>query len=105
MATVAATCSCQPGHGQFFKAVASGDGGGDLFLYNPANGDWFRVTSEASGAFSYSAMGRWAAGWTVRTADFDGDGRTGLFLYDSASGRNVVAMNAADDFIYTGGPG
>lgn len=77
-----------------YPADFNGDGRADLFLYNQnsssdANsGLWFRVLSEADGSFSYFAGDvRWSNAWTVTPADFNGDGQTDLFLYNTTSGQ------------------
>ncbi len=69
-----------------FAGDYNGDGLGDLFLYNDTadvnNGKWFRVLYQAGGAFQYVAGDlRWANNWQVTPGDFDGDGRTDIFLY------------------------
>jgi hypothetical protein len=66
----------------------NGDGRMDLFLFNPNgapdtnSGRWFRVLSDGFGDFSY-VLGdvRWAPDWNIYPADFNGDGRSELFLY------------------------
>lgn len=86
-----------------------GDGRGDLFLYNPngntdANsGRWFRVMTQVDGTFAYVAGDvRWANTWTITPADFDGDGRTDLFLYD-ATGRWFTVQFTPTSALYIGG--
>ncbi len=68
----------------------NGDRRADLFLYNnnaasdPNSGKWFRVLSIPGGLFSYVAGdARWASDWQLTPADFNGDGRTDMFLYRS----------------------
>lgn len=72
---------------------SNGDGCDDLFLYNanaapdPNSGRWFRLTSRCDGTFDYlEGTPRWASGWTVTPGDFDGDGRSELFLYNPVNG-------------------
>lgn len=72
-----------------FPADFDGDGRGDLFLYNSNarnidvnSGRWFRVLTQADGSFQYvEGDARWATDWQITPGDFDGDGRTDLFLY------------------------
>ena len=74
-----------------YPADFDGNGRTDLFIYNDAgaadinHGRWFRVMTQPDASFSYVAGDvRWADAWTITPADFDGDGRTDLFLYDAA---------------------
>ncbi|MBI4475543.1 MAG: VCBS repeat-containing protein [Acidobacteria bacterium] len=48
-----------------------------------------------------STTGSWNGGWTVKAADFNGDGRTDLFLYNGTTGRWFKAINnGANNFAY-----
>jgi hypothetical protein len=68
----------------------NGNGRSDLFLYNrnappdPNSGMWFRVLTDGAGNFSYlPGEVRWATDWEITPADFNGNGRSDLFLYRS----------------------
>jgi hypothetical protein len=86
------------------------DGRTDLFLYNGSVGDqnagrWFRVFTGPDGSFTYEAGAvRWASSWRVTAGDFDGDGRSDVFLYDPASGVwFVVQFTGGGNATYTAG--
>jgi hypothetical protein len=83
----------------------NGDGLADVFLYNPATGDWYRGTStgDGTGDFSFSA-GRWSPGWQIHQMRLDGDALTDLLLYDPASGMWFRALNdGASGFTFANG--
>ena len=48
-------------------------------------------------------FGQWAPGWRVHAADFNGDGRSDLFLYNLASGVWYKVVNTGTDFTYFSG--
>ncbi|HET7697858.1 MAG TPA: FG-GAP-like repeat-containing protein [Vicinamibacterales bacterium] len=83
-----------------YPADFNGDGRGDLFLYN-ATGDanrgrWFRVLSGQDETFSYvEGDVVWSNNWTITPGDFDGDGRTDLFLYRASGDWYRVFFRAA----------
>ena len=94
---------------QVYPADFDGDGRGDLFLYNgsapadPNSGRWFRVMTQVDGSFGYLPGDvRWANNWTVTPGDFDGDGRSDLFLYEPG-GRWFSVQFASGSAAYTGG--
>ena len=65
------------------------DGRDDLFLYNATSdanrGRTYRVLSNADESLTYIAGEfPWSTGWTITPGDYDGDGRTDLFLYGPA---------------------
>ena len=60
--------------------------------------------SRADGAFDYPVAGQWDAGCTIAPGDFDGDGRTDLFLYDARTGMWQEAYSdGAGNFTYATG--
>ena len=64
----------------------NGDGRADLFLYNATSdanaGRTYRVLSNADESVSFIAGDlTWSNNWTITPGDFDGNGRTDLFLY------------------------
>lgn len=92
-----------------YPADFNADGRADLFLYNgnaPADsnsGRWFRVVSETDGSFRYVAGDvRWANDWEITPGDFDGDGRSDMFLY-RADGRWFRVSFTATGAMYIGG--
>ena len=87
----------------------NGDGRTDLFLYNtnPASdsnsGRFYRVLTQADGSFGYiPGDARWATDWQVTAADFNGDGRTDLFLY-RPNGQWFQVFFTATSESYLGG--
>lgn len=95
---------------QVHAAEFNGDHRGDLFLFNgepitdPNSGRWFKVLSFGRGAFHYvDGSPRWAPYWQVVPGEFDGDGRTDLFLYYRETGRWFVCLNAGSGFTYREG--
>jgi hypothetical protein len=84
-------------------ASLNGDNRADLFMYNPNpppdlnSGRWYRIFTRADLTFDYrEGPGRWAPGWEIYPADFDGNGWGDLFLYNSASGRYYQVMFVGD---------
>ncbi len=88
----------------------NGDGRGDSFRYNPSTGTWTIDTEAAARAADDSRGPRtltpqtsstWSPSWIVKAADFNGDGRTDLFLYNEATGQWFKAINnGALNFTY-----
>jgi hypothetical protein len=69
-----------------YPADFDADGRTDLFLYNASSdanhGRWFRVLSNPDESLTYLAGDTvWSSDWTITPGDYDGDGRTDLFLY------------------------
>ncbi len=94
---------------QVYPADFNADGRADLFLYNgnasadPNSGRWFRVLSETDGSFTYVEGDiRWANGWQITPGDFDGDGRSDMFLY-RGDGRWFRVTFTATGAVYAGG--
>lgn len=90
----------------------NGDGITDIFVYNktPGSADtgrYVRVLNAPNGNFAAYVEGslRWWTGWTVSTGDFDGDGKTDLFLYGT-DGRwyKVFFPTTSGAERYTSGP-
>jgi hypothetical protein len=91
-------------------ANLDGNSRADMFMYNPNpapdpnSGRWYRVLTQANGTFDYrEGPVRWSAGWDVYPADFDGNGRQDLFLYNPTSGRFFQVMFAGDTPSYYDG--
>ncbi|MEO8255726.1 MAG: hypothetical protein ABI868_00115 [Acidobacteriota bacterium] len=83
----------------------TGDGRGDVFLYNRATGARrFEVTSLLPAGFG-EIPGAWDPGWQVYPASLNTDAYTDFFLYDPARGLWIQALNHAGDgtFTYTVG--
>lgn len=94
---------------QVYPADFNGDGRTDLFLFNnstasdPNSGLWFRVFTNADASFSYiQGDVRWATDWQVTVADFDGDGKSDVFLY-RPNGQYFQVFFTASSAIYRGG--
>jgi hypothetical protein len=74
---------------ELYTGDFNGDGVTDLFVYNknlssPNAGRWLRVINGFNGAFSAYIEGSikvWTPTWTLIPGDFDGDGKTDIFLY------------------------
>jgi hypothetical protein len=78
----------------------NGDGRADLFLYNTTSdanrGRTYRVLSNPDESVTYIAGDVvWSNNWTITPGDFDGDGRTDLFLYRSSGDWYRVFFTAA----------
>ena len=66
-----------------------GDGRTDLFIYNrnaghPYTGLWFQVFNTPAGFTFKVGPSRWGPGFNVYPMDFDGDGRSDIFIYHPA---------------------
>ncbi len=71
----------------------------DLLRYNTGSGKWAQE-SYVPGDFS-TVLGSWSPAWTVRAAEFNGDGLTDYFLYNALTGTWFKAINdGAADFTY-----
>ena len=57
------------------------DGRTDFLLYDPCQGTFFKAITRGTGLFIYSSGG-WAPGWSPTVADFDGDTRADVLLYN-----------------------
>jgi hypothetical protein len=79
------------------------DGKSDLFLYNPANGQFFKALNNTStlGTFTYVG-GTWASGWQVNVVDINGDLKSDVLLYNAGTGRwaQAITGNPQNDFTY-----
>jgi hypothetical protein len=91
-----------------YAADFNGDARADLFLYNrngsgdPMSGLWYRVLTQRDGSFTFDGGAiRWAPDFDVLTGDFDGDGRTDLFLY-RANGDYYVVRFGPTGPVYRG---
>ena len=82
----------------------NGDGRGDAFLYNVANGAYSNQVNNGAGGFA-SSTAVWDAGWQVYPVNLNTDVFTDFFLYNPVSGVWVQARNNAGDgtFTYTYG--
>jgi hypothetical protein len=90
-----------------YPADFNGDGRADLFLYNATNdvnrGRWYRAVSNADESFGFIAGEIvWANNWTITPGDFNGDGRTDLFLYRSSGEWYRVFFTGAGTNYETG---
>lgn len=91
------TVSMAAGETQTFTSFAAGSGAmnlngdtaPDVFTYNPTSGAW----TMALALELPSSTGTWSRDWTVRPADFDGNGLTDFLLYNTTSGQGVKAVN------------
>lgn len=94
---------------QIHPADFDGNGLTDFLLYNPTNGVFYRAIKNAagsvSGPFRYYTGG-WAAGWTIKILDLNGDGLSDVFLYNQATGvwyRCISSAVISNGFSYSGG--
>jgi hypothetical protein len=90
-----------------YPADFNGDARADLFLYNATadanHGRTFRVLSNADESLTYlEGEMRWSSDWTIIPGDYDGDGRTDLFLY-RASGDWYRVTFAPTGTVYDSG--
>ena len=71
----------------------NGDGRGDTILDRAATGGAASLLESGSFArvgspiLESSSTHTWSPDWTIKTGDFDGDGRTDLFFYDAMLGN------------------
>ncbi|HET7697859.1 MAG TPA: FG-GAP-like repeat-containing protein [Vicinamibacterales bacterium] len=78
----------------------NGDGRADLFLYNASgdanHGRYYRVLSNPDETVTYlDGDVVWRTDWTITPGDYDGDGRTDLFLYRPSGEWYRVFFTAA----------
>ncbi len=67
-----------------------------------ASGRWFQAFSNGQG-FDY-ASGQWSPGWEWMIADFNGDSRDDVLLYDPAAGEWWECLaGAPGQFTYANG--
>jgi hypothetical protein len=94
-------------HWSIYPGDFNGDGRTDLFLYNATSdanhGRWYRMLSNADETFTaIEGDVVWRNDWTITRGDFDGDGRTDLFLYRSTGDYYRVFFRPAGT-AYDGG--
>lgn len=66
----------------------------DLFMHNPATGQWFEFLSNGGGGFTPAGGGTWSLGWSLYPTDFDADGLGDMLLYNAMTGMWFQARNA-----------
>jgi len=81
----------------------NGDGKIDLLLYYNDSTSWRSIVALANGDGTFAQPVAWSGpgnynGWNEKTGDFNGDGKTDLFLYynDISSWRSRVALAKGD---------
>lgn len=77
------------------KRLNAGDQLDDLFLYNPASGEWFTAINDAGNGFTRFG-GLWARNWSVFPGDFNFDGRSDIFVYNSTTADWALYINNND---------
>ncbi|MGB2713372.1 MAG: C25 family cysteine peptidase [Vicinamibacterales bacterium] len=70
-----------------------GDGLDDLFTHHP-NGTWWQALSDGLGGFSYRSGSGLQMG-TAYAADFNGDARSDVLVYNAASGAWTMMFSTA----------
>ncbi len=79
----------------------NGDGGGDIFRYNPTTGSRAFELGNRAGAFGSVSGAAWTPGWALYPGDFNGDGFMDLLLLNPTTGDWVKATNTGrNDFTY-----
>ena len=66
-------------------------------------GSWSRQVSESAGGFVEQSQGVWASEWAVLPTNFNGDGLTDFFLYNTQSGTWFKVQSTPTGFTYTQG--
>ncbi|MEO6222125.1 MAG: VCBS repeat-containing protein, partial [Vicinamibacterales bacterium] len=79
------------------------DNNTDFFLFNPSNGNWYKMLNDGVSGFTEQASGAWYNGWQRFVMDLDGDGISDIFLYDSATGVWFKCISTPTGFTYTQG--
>lgn len=75
----------------------------DFFLFNPANGNWYKMLNDGASGFTEAASGSWFNGWQRFVIDLDGDEIDDIFLYDSFSGAWFKCISTPSGFNYIQG--
>lgn len=78
------------------------DNNTDFFLFNPTNGNWFKMLNDGSG-FTEQAHSQWWNGWQRFVMDLNGDGISDIFLYDPATGVWFKCFSTPTGFTYEQG--
>lgn len=82
----------------------NGDAATDFFLFNPQNGQWFKMASDGQGNFTTQATAAWGTNWQRFVVDLNGDGTSDVFLWDAAAGAWFQCLSTPNgDFSYVQG--
>ena len=90
-------------HGLFRQAIGD-ETAVDLSAYKGMSNlrlRW-RAYDPGTGDFDYT-LGTWAPGWQIIPVDFNGDGKSDLFLYNKLTGDWYRVLLDGTDFQYTRG--
>ena len=75
----------------------------DFFLFNPTNGNWFKMLNDGVSGFTEQANSQWWNGWQRFVMELNGDGISDLFLYDPATGVWFKSFSTPTGFTYEQG--